>query len=853
MRLLRTCGLVFFLLGILPWIVLSQDKPAPPKNNKVAILRLLDQVMQTREKSPSQALEYCKKALELAKPLRDKKTEIELLNQMCRIYHNLGQFQEALDYGEVSVQLASKTGDLVGMARAYKILGMVLRQQSKYSEALEKLKDALKIFVEVGNKEDTAQTLNNIGTVYNQLGANIITLEYYLRSLKIHREMGNKKGVAVCYNNIGVVYESLGKYREALNYYQDALKMDKELGHERDRGDILCNIGEIYFKMKEYHRAYSYYSQSMQLCREVQHIWGEANTLNHIANYHVALENYEKAMTTCYRVITLCREIGETWIMTEALTTIGTIYHHTENFRKAADSFEKAYHLARKNKTKEQMRVLAEKMSDTYEALREYQKAYEYYLKYMEISRELYTDGLTRSAAEMQIRLNDEKKERQIALLTKDNDIQQLELASHQNIKNFLLAIAVLVMLLTAVLFNRFQVKEKARRRLLLEIREHRHTHQRLVESEAIFRSLAEKRAVGIYIIQDGVLKYVNPQLARFFGYSTPELLHKKPIDTLVFEPDRERIKMGLNSRSNPDKLSVHVEFRGVKKNGDLIYLEAYDSVTRYHGRPAVIGTVIDISGRKKRKIELLKSRKLESVGILAGSIAHDFKEMLAAIKENLEHLLKSFKRKKMDEDTVAAFETLDKSLVQASDLARKLTVFSSGGWGNCEPTGFNDVLQQAIEYLPEDAQRDFDINVPPDLHRLYIDEHQFQQVLWNLLVNAAEADPEKQTISIRAENITTMPLKFSSSPGENDYVRISIIDKGVGIPGDQLESIFDPYYSTKNNYSRKGMGLGLSICYSIVKKHQGHITIESEPGHGTAVHVHIPGLRKGAEEGAGC
>jgi len=128
--------------------------------------------------------------------------------------------------------------------------------------------------------------------------------------------------------------------------------------------------------------------------------------------------------------------------------------------------------------------------------------------------------------------------------------------------------------------------------------------------------------------------------------------------------------------------------------------------------------------------------------------------------------------------------------------------------------------------------------NIPDDLYMVEIDEQQIKQVIINLTKNAMESSSEK--IRVYARNIT-VSSKDKILLNEGDYIRLSIEDNGSGIPEENLTKIFDPYFSTKEMGSVKGQGLGLSICYSIVKKHEGLITVDSKAGVGTTFHVYIP------------
>ncbi|MCP4149033.1 MAG: HAMP domain-containing histidine kinase [bacterium] len=186
-------------------------------------------------------------------------------------------------------------------------------------------------------------------------------------------------------------------------------------------------------------------------------------------------------------------------------------------------------------------------------------------------------------------------------------------------------------------------------------------------------------------------------------------------------------------------------------------------------------------------------------------------------------------------------FQNLEKATSQAADLAQKLTTFSNGGWLMKEKIAVSQFMKTTIDYLPEHLRRDYDLSIPSKSIFFNADERQLRQALQCLLINAAEADDQHRSITIHVQSYPMDDSKNIFSLSKGNYVKISIKDKGTGIAKEQIEKIFDPYFTTKKTYDRKGLGLGLAISYSIIKKHNGHINIVSEQGKGTVVTVFIP------------
>jgi len=229
-----------------------------------------------------------------------------------------------------------------------------------------------------------------------------------------------------------------------------------------------------------------------------------------------------------------------------------------------------------------------------------------------------------------------------------------------------------------------------------------------------------------------------------------------------------------------------------------------------------------------------LRAQKLEAVGFLAGGIAHDFNNALAIIANNI-HMVKS-----MNKDNPVALRKLDAAgtaAMKASNLTKQLLTFSKGG----DPVMRTMPLQRIIEETSRISTTGSAVkcvikSLPHDLRLVRADEGQMNQVLSNLLINAVQASPLGGTIYIEAENYdigdkSSLPLP----PG--GYVRITITDHGAGIPEQNLQRIFDPYFTTKD----QGSGLGLASAYSIIKRHSGLIDVASTPGEGSAFSIYLP------------
>jgi len=240
-----------------------------------------------------------------------------------------------------------------------------------------------------------------------------------------------------------------------------------------------------------------------------------------------------------------------------------------------------------------------------------------------------------------------------------------------------------------------------------------------------------------------------------------------------------------------------------------------------------------DITKQKMMKENMLRAQKLESLGVLAGGLAHDFNNLLTAILGNISLA----KLNTPHGESVSRYlETAEQATSRAQSLTQQLLTFARGGSPVKQPLSAKKLIVDSAGFAIRGSKSRCEFKIAPDLRIIEADEGQLGQVVNNLVMNADQAMPEGGTVTVSGENVTlktdnTLLLK----PG--DYIKISVADKGIGIPEDNLKKIFDPYFTTKDN----GIGLGLATCYSIIKHHDGHITVQSTPGEGTTFSLYLP------------
>ncbi len=374
---------------------------------------------------------------------------------------------------------------------------------------------------------------------------------------------------------------------------------------------------------------------------------------------------------------------------------------------------------------------------------------------------------------------------------------------------------------------------------IVRNITERRKAEEGLRAAEEKFRSLVEQSITGIYIIQNGRLVYVNPKCAEIFGYAVDEILSAPSVLDFIAEEDRPLVTENIRRRMSGDVGSLHYTFRGLRADGTVIDVEAHGTQTVYDGKPAIMGTLIDVTSRRKMQDELFRAQKLESFGMMAGCMAHQFNNILTALSGNI--LLAKMYAKPESEVSDILCEA-EKATLQAEGLTRQLLAFAKDRTMTRTAISVRDVLN---DYFSSHARREnvrYDIQESGGLWYLDVDEALIHQALDNIIENAAQATPSGGTITIRAEN-SEVASGSSLSLKEGDYVRLSVADQGPGIDSGNLDRIFEPFFTTRQG----GIGLGLTSSASIIRNHGGQIVADSTPGDGATFHLFLPALRAGS------
>ncbi|MBU1076562.1 MAG: PAS domain S-box protein, partial [Spirochaetes bacterium] len=368
---------------------------------------------------------------------------------------------------------------------------------------------------------------------------------------------------------------------------------------------------------------------------------------------------------------------------------------------------------------------------------------------------------------------------------------------------------------------------------IVRDITDRKKAEEVIIESEKQYRTTINSISDAIHVVNEELrIILINNSFLRWskkIGLKT-DLLGKKLKQAFPFLPETVFKEYEHTFRTKSPLVTEEtnkIEEKDVITEIMKIPIFEKNKVVR------ILTIIRDITDRRKTEAELIKTQKLESLGILAGGIAHDFNNILTSILGNINVARMEGQPIKEIQESL---EKAEKAVFIAKDLTQQLLTFSKGGEPIKKLLLLPELLKDSINFALSGSNIKCECKIEENLLPIEADEAQFSQVINNLMINSIQAMPGGGKIKVKAENIIiTKESSSNIKPGR--YIMISLADSGTGIPKKYLDKIFDPYFTTK----LKGSGLGLTITYSIIKKHEGYIKAESRSGIGTTFYLFLP------------
>ncbi|MEP7070768.1 MAG: response regulator [Verrucomicrobiota bacterium] len=376
---------------------------------------------------------------------------------------------------------------------------------------------------------------------------------------------------------------------------------------------------------------------------------------------------------------------------------------------------------------------------------------------------------------------------------------------------------------------SRLNVRLSVAERHIHNLAERNQARLELQESASTMANILENTTDGFLALNaTWHVTYLNPEAETLLGRARSEVMGGELWEKFpefcgsIFEKNFRRVL----ARHQP------IEFEAADPTG-----KSWFEVHAYPSGGGVSAFFRDITERKRAEHDRLTTGKLESLGTLAGGIAHDLNNILTVISGNIG--LAQLETSTENNALLTSLTKAAQAAQQAAHLSSQLLTFSKGGAPVKKAVPMSELLRKAANFSLHGSNLRADIDIPSDLWRAEVDSTQIEQVINALMINAREATPHGGTVEVSGRNVQLEQKAGSLLPAGN-YVKVIIADQGKGVPDHLTSKIFDPYFTTKAASS----GLGLSISYSIVKKHGGLLHLEESTSHGAAFAFYLPAAK---------
>lgn len=738
------------------------------------------------------------------------KERTRILNRMAQLC-NPSNHTSLEKYITEAIALAKKKGFNEELAASYRILGVSLLYRRKYDEALRLHFDALKILEKLEDTHGIAVCSNNIGIILRNQNDYSKAYEYHLKALDLYSQNGDKCGMADSYNNMGNNSVMQGDFANALENHLKALRIREEIGDRKETAVSLNNVGAIYIEQGDYDKALEYQLSALKIREEALD--------NHLDEVLAPQEISSKREAP--KEFPWNKE--ESLLLAASYNNVGSLYTKREDYDKALEYQLKALKIRERFKDNCSLADSYNNVGNIYRSKGDYKEALRYCMDALEFYKESGSKhGMARTSCNIGAIYFDIKD------YEKSLEYNSMALEISRGIGDKLCTLASLRNIGTA--------------------------YYRSGDYETALKHLDEALSIAR---ETGAKDW---EMSCFEGISN---VHERTGDYLrsleafkKYSELRDEIRSKESSK-NIARLEVRYETEKKKREAEIYKLKTVELEERVERRTAQLAAANlelknQIAERERMELELVRSAKLASLGVLAAGIAHQINNPLAIISSTASSLFLKMKRidastGEFKNDIVGHLDTIESQIRRATGIISGLLAFARNEESKIVSANVNllvnDTLQMLLQRFDSNGIT-INIELDKSLPHALADPEALRQVIANVIQNALEAMEAPGELAV------------STSLKENKRIQILVHDSGPGIPPEIGERIFDPLFSTKTK--SKGTGLGLSLSVLLLERFGGRIRL-LESDRGARFAIDIPanieeriagGLKEGLEEG---
>jgi PAS domain S-box-containing protein len=800
-------------------------------------------------------LEYYLKSLRLVEELNNRQGMAKTLNNIGIIYYEWGNKEKALEYYQKSLMIEEELNNRRGIGDSYNNIGIIYNDWNQNELAIDYYNHALEIYEEFKDTQGTAMALNNIGESYLDMASHDKALEYLVKSLEIEKSVSNKHGIAESYHSIATVYFKTGKLSEAENYNTMSYRIADSL---KLTSVLLLNYDlfyQIYTGKKDYIRALDYFKRYSFQKDSIYNRQFHNNMAELQAKYEIdRLDKEREIANTNYA--NKIKEIKTQRIYLIIIFILMVIFGFLVYFD--IKSKIKANHKLKK--INEEITGQKEELTRTLEALGKSEA------KYRNLVENSPTGIIYIDKKGKILEVN--KKILDILGSPGEETTKEINCLEYPPLQKIGLSDAILKAIDTAkMVFNEASYTSKWGKRvdvryyvtpvldrkgnvlnLIINVEDvsvSKEYERSKIKSELKYRMLVENSLQAMLIIRDHQLIFANARMEELSQYKFNELSsHDDWLRLIIHPDDYDRVSANINDAFSQKKTAARNEYKYVRKDGAIRWMESLGSIVDYEGNPAILVVAIDITDRKESESILIESEKqLRKANAMKDKffsiIAHDLKNPFNAILgfSNLlyeaydnfdDHQRKTF-IKNICEASGSTFKLLQNLLEWSRTQTGKIEI-------NPEIIDIENAVQENITVLKSAADTKkikIKTNVPAQFHA-YADNNMVKAVIRNLISNAIKFTSQGGKIEISATN-------------SGNRIEVCVADTGVGINSEDLKRLFriDDHFKTKGTGDEDGSGLGLILCKEFVEQNKGQIWVESNPGVGSKFKFTLPSSKE--------
>lgn len=457
-------------------------------------------------------------ALELGKNTSTETDTIKsnILSQLSFAFQD-NDPDKAMEYAKQALSLAQRINFKKGSASAYYSMGRIEYIKGNFLPAIGFYKKAIYDYKNAGLKKEIVNSYKGIGQCYIELGDFPEALRNLITSLKGAEEIADKNGIAYAHLNMGISYFYSKKFSEAMQNWNIALNIFKEVNDNAGITKCNANIGNYYCETGKFAQALPYYQEIVNTCMATGNLVGLTMGYNNLAKIYFDQGNYAQALKSCTAALKIIEQTGDKNNAASTYTALGEIYFKQKDFSKSQDYLGKALIATQETGNLDLKRYVYDAFVNLYSAQHDFKQALAYYKLSIATRDTMFNEENNRKTAELQLQYDTEKKEKNIALLTKESQLQQTEIQKQNTTRNALIVAFALIALLAGLIYNRSAMKKRANVEIERTMDHLRTTQSQLVEREklaALGKLTADvAREIAVPVTQVNELNLKNKEL----------------------------------------------------------------------------------------------------------------------------------------------------------------------------------------------------------------------------------------------------------------------------------------------------------------------------------------------------